>query len=100
MIASNNQNSKVAPYFLATNRGFYQGAVKFKDANRETLLFTANIRKATAFNSFNEAEVVFASLLAASKDCNCKIAEYCAIVTTANVARTSTKEAPHDNDYS
>lgn len=55
-----------APYFLATNRGFYSAAIDYSKVDKRDLLFTSNFRRATPFNSYEEAEKLFSKLLAAS----------------------------------
>ena len=54
-----------APYFLATNRGFYRADADYNKVRNNDLLFTSNFRRATPFSSYEAAEKLFSKLLAA-----------------------------------
>lgn len=56
-------SNHLAPYYLSTNRGYYCGSSLHRRFNHpeklESLLFTGNIRFATPFSSYQDAERLF-----------------------------------------
>ena len=86
--------TQLAPYFLATNRGFYCGELNpaFNNLKNGSLLFTSNVRRATVFSSYESAEYVFKYLLHnGTCDAN-TISCYCAILV-APIARLTSSVA-------
>ena len=75
-----------SPYFLVTNRGFYRAGLTL-DTSIElgSLLFTSNLRYATPFSSFKEAEDMFRQLRVNGKCREIAVADYFSIVTTVAV---------------
>lgn len=79
----------VLPYYLITHRGFYCGSGDvLTDVNKLRThlgfhIYTANIRKATPFTSFDEAEKVFRDLLSYSRVAEVKCKEFFAVVNPA-----------------
>lgn len=69
---SNKVVTTSMPLYLATNRGFYR--------QHSHHLFTANIRHATPFSSFNEAETLFKQLKAAGRTDETRVTDYFAVV--------------------
>lgn len=69
-----------SPYYLATQRGFYQGSkTNLYDQPRDTKYFTSNIRRATSFDSFDQAQLAIRYLRSIGVPNG--LAEYHAILT-------------------
>jgi hypothetical protein len=87
------------PCYLATNRGFYRGKlpVTTEEArNASGYLFTSNIRQATPFNSFEEAEACFKKLLTSTEYPQTAIAAYFTVVAGLQAPLS---EAAHNQQF-
>lgn len=57
-------NGQVAPYYLAVNRGFYcSNKNPLEVPDHVSIVYSSNIRRATAYDSFEEAEIAFKRIL-------------------------------------
>ena len=92
------RSSAVAPFYLATNRGFYKGAADALAADFHTgmVLFTSNIRRATAFSSFEDAETCFSLLIANSTSDMNTVHSYHAVLCCPVVAISPTFDSLPD----